>query len=210
MPWEKHYQSSKSVLLYPDENLVRMLKSYLSQNSIQDVSAIDLGCGTGRHLNLLYELGIRNTFGLDNSHNALLKTKGIYSYPLVLGENSKLPVKDKSMDIALSWGSLHYCKKNELSIQISEIYRILKRKGILFGTLRSDRDTYLKNGENIGNDTWVTNIGDIRDQIVSFYSEEELVSQLSTFNTSKYGLMERTIIGDMDKRISHWFFMAEK
>jgi ubiquinone/menaquinone biosynthesis C-methylase UbiE len=208
--WNNHYTKSKSILSYPDENLVRMIKAFLIAKKPHTLSSIDLGCGTGRHLKMLHESGIDNITGLDASLNALAMCKGLYILPLVQGNNMALPFKDSAFDLAISWGSLHYSAKNLLQQQLSEIHRVMRKGGRFFGTLRSDMDTYLKTGKNIGNDTWVTSLEDIKDSVVSFYNESELKDALGIFRAFKYGIIERTIIGDMQKRISHWVFWADK
>jgi ubiquinone/menaquinone biosynthesis C-methylase UbiE len=211
--WDIHYTRTKSILTYPDENLVRMLKAYLADKTPKDIESlvsVDLGCGTGRHLKLLYESGIQNIIGFDTSMNALAKCKELYSSPLIQADNKSLSVKDSVIDIAISWGSLHYCSKDFLPEQITEIYRIMKNGARFFGTLRSEKDTYLKKGKHIGNDTWITDLADIKNSVVSFYNENELASTLRIFSKFRYGIIERTIIGDIQKRISHWIFWAEK
>ncbi len=209
-PWDTHYTRSKSKLLYPDENLVRMLKSYLDGKVDSELAAIDIGCGSGRHLNLLDDLEIKTILGLDNSMNALSIAGEIHQSPLIQGDNIELPFKEDVFDIAVSWGSLHYCEKYLLDAQLKEIQRILKNHGRFFGTLRSRKDTHLQRGKDLGRGTWITDIGDIKNQVVSFYNEEELQSALGIFNRFEYGIIERTIIGDMKKLISHWIFWAEK
>jgi ubiquinone/menaquinone biosynthesis C-methylase UbiE len=211
--WNNHYTRVKSILTYPDENLVRMIKVYLADmtlNDLESLASIDLGCGTGRHLKLLYESGIQNITGIDTSINALKICKELYSFRLIQADNKSLSFRDSAFDLAISWGSLHYCSKDLVSEQIAEIYRILKKGSRFFGTLRSERDTYLKKGRHIGNDTWITDLDDIKNSVVSFYNENELNSALDIFNKFAYGIIERTIIGDMQKRISHWIFWAEK
>lgn len=209
-PWESHYKKSKSILIYPDENLVRLLKGFLDKKRKTDIRAIDIGCGTGRHMNLLDDFGVKSIIGVDNSINALSTVKKLYEFPVVQGENFRLPVKDKSFDIAVSWGSLHYCRKDSVHEQVKEIRRALKTRGMLFGTLRSDRDTYLKRGKQLPDGSWITNLKDLKEQIVSFYNEKELLSVLKEFNKIEYGIIERTMIGDMNKLLSHWIFRAEK
>lgn len=208
--WDFHYTRSKSVLSYPDENLVRLLSGFLADRDRQRLRAIDTGCGTGRHLKLLSELGIGFSAGLDNSFNALSAIKNDNNQSLVQGDNISLPFRDETFDIAVSWGSLHYCKKDRLMPQIMEIYRIIKPGGVFFGTLRCDRDTYLKRGEHLGDGTWITSLNDLKDQVVSFYNESELKKALGIFKNPEYGLIERTLIGDMNSVISHWIFRAEK
>ena len=65
-------------------------------------------------------------------------------------------------------------------------------------------------GKDLGGGTWITDINDIKNSIVSFYSEEELQSAFRIFSRFEYGIIERTLIGDLKKRISHWVFWAEK
>jgi ubiquinone/menaquinone biosynthesis C-methylase UbiE len=207
--WDDHYSRKKSVLQYPDENLVRMLKSYISPGE-KEMTAIDLGCGSGRHIALLIELGITNTAGMDYSMNAMEICRMIGPARLVLGDNSAIPVKSDMFDIAVTWGSLHYSAKESLGPMLNEMRRIIKKGGRLFGTLRSSGDSYMKRGRHLGNDTWITDLNDIKKSIVSFYSEEELRSALSIFSRFEYGIMERSRIGDTGKIISHWFFWAEK
>ena len=209
--WENHYTKGKSILTYPDENLVRLLKSFLvRKKGVSGLTAIDLGCGSGRHLKLLEDLGIRIFYGMDYSINALLLCKEQFSYTYVQADNKFLPIKNNSFDIVISWGSLHYCEKSCFNNIIEEIYRVIRRGGRFFGTLRSERDTYLKNGIDMGEGTWITQLSDIKNSVVSFFSEDELRSALNLFSRYKYGIMERTDLGDVNRVISHWFFWAEK
>ena len=53
-------------------------------------------------------------------------------------------------------------------------------------------------------------LNDIKNSVVSFFSEEELKSSFKIFTMFEFGLMERSIIGDTEKIISHWFFRAKK
>jgi len=86
----------------------------------------------------------------------------------------------------------------------------MKRGGSLFATLRSDNDTYLKTGTHLSNNTWKTGLDDLTGTIVSFFKEEELNGIFSSFENFSYGWMERTIVGDTGKVISHWIISAKK
>lgn len=208
--WNTHYTRDKSVLLYPDENLVRMLKPYCQGHDPAAMRALDLGCGTGRHLKLLYEMGVQFAAGIDTSPNALASCPRIPGGALMLADALQTPLQNETFDIVIAWGSLHYTVKDNLGVMLSEIHRVMKKGGRLFGTLRSTRDTYLKRGTHVGNDTWITTAPDIRHSTVSFYSEAELRSALGIFSDSRYGIMERSLTGDIEKIISHWFFWAKK
>ncbi|OHD70190.1 MAG: hypothetical protein A2W19_05225 [Spirochaetes bacterium RBG_16_49_21] len=209
--WDDHYASEKAGLRYPDENLVRLLTKELSRlKKPLPLTAVDIGCGSGRHLKLLSDLGIGYVLGLDSSSNALRMAKKRFSWPLLLADASNIPLKDASADIAVAWGSLHYGRKEQLPVMLGEIERILARKGHLFATLRSIRDTHLKTGKHLGNDVWMTRLDDISGSVVSFYSEDELIRAFSLFTEFKFGLMERTLVGDTSALISHWVVHAVK
>ena len=205
--WNKHYTKEKSKLNYPDEYLVRMLAKEIRENSsLQNGKALDLGCGSGRHLKLLNDFNVGFVIGTDLSPQALKFCDGM----LMVCDNMSLPIKNESIDIVIAWGSLHYNHKSETPKMITEILRILKKSGIFLGTLRSSRDTYLKSGTNLGNDVWQTSLTDIQGSISSFYNEDEIKSIFSEFESLQLGLSERTIMGDLDKLISHWILRAVK
>lgn len=208
--WEKHYTAGKSELLYPDENLVRLLRKNPLLASPGGHTAVDLGCGSGRHIKLLNDLGLSRVVGLDSSYNALVISRKQCPGPLLQGNNLHLPLRNDIADIVICWGSLHYNNKYDLMTMLEEILRILKKGGYLLATLRSARDTYLKRGSHLGNDTWVTDVNDISGSTVSFYNEEELKVAFSIFNSVTYGLMERTLMGDITSLLSHWIIEARK
>jgi ubiquinone/menaquinone biosynthesis C-methylase UbiE len=206
--WDNHYTRSKSELLYPDENLVRLLNKSVRDHGA--MTAVDLGCGSGRHLRLLSDMGISRIVGLDVSHGALAISRKTGQTLLVQGNTMQLPLKDGTADIIIAWGSLHYNVKSDLAPMLAEIIRTLKKDGHVFATLRSSRDTYLKRGKHLGNDTWITDLEDISGSTASFYSENEIKKELSVFTEYSYGLIERTLVGDISSLISHWIIHARK
>jgi ubiquinone/menaquinone biosynthesis C-methylase UbiE len=209
--WNSHYKKHKSVLSYPDENLVRLVSRKLKETGGgSNLNAIDIGCGSGRHLALLEDSGIKGVYGSDFSFNALNICKD-NGFPFVINcDNKNLPFFDGTFDIAVAWGSLHYSSKDEMRIMLGEVKRIIKKGGSLFATLRRDNDTYLKTGTHMGNNTWRTGLDDLTGTLASFFSEDEVKDIFSIFDNFSYGWMERTIIGDTGKVISHWVITATK
>jgi ubiquinone/menaquinone biosynthesis C-methylase UbiE len=202
--WNKHYTRDTSVLLYPDEQLVRMLAKYAYNKK----TALDVGCGTGRHVKLLYEFGCDVVVGVDISFNALTQCKKILHGSFVQANTQKLPFGDSSFDIVVAWGSLHYTTKENLPAMLHEIKRILTSDGVFFGTLRSINDTYIARGRHLGNNTWETALPDIDGAVVSLFSLEEVKTYLQVFSDFHIGLMERTVLDELDKKLSHWYFYA--
>ncbi len=209
--WNSHYKKNKSVLTYPDENLVRLVAREInSRKEIKGLKAIDIGCGSGRHMALLEDSGISGVYGSDYSINALNICRDA-GFPLVINcDNRHLPFRDETFDMAIAWGSLHYSSKDEMRIMLEEIKRIIRAGGSLFATLRRDNDTYLKTGTHLGNNTWRTGLDDLTGTVASFFSEDELKDIFGIFGSFSYGWMERTIIGDTGKVISHWVISAKR
>ncbi len=209
--WNKHYKKDKSVLSYPDENLVRLVMKELQRHqSFEELQAIDIGCGSGRHIAFMQNAGMKHVYGTDNSFNALDICRDLNPEQLINCDNRDIPLRNDLFDISVAWGSLHYSTKPEIIPMISEIRRITKSGGSFFATLRSDKDTYLKTGKHLGNNTWQTGLDDLTGTTVSFYNEDELKQLFSGFSELNYGWMERTIIGDTSKVISHWIISARK
>ncbi len=208
--WQEHYQRKKSELTYPDENLVRLLARALREKGAwQSPVALDLGCGSGRHLALLKDFGFSTIVGSDNSIRALelsQETGGL----LFQGDNRALPLRDRSCHLVVAWGSLHYAPKNDLPLMLKEVSRILSDNGLFVGTLRRDNDTYMKRGKHLGNNVWQTELNDIAGTVTAFYSEEELKNYFSIFSSTEYGTAERSPLGTPQEVISHWVFYSSK
>jgi ubiquinone/menaquinone biosynthesis C-methylase UbiE len=186
-----------------------MLKPWKDSRGDENLSLLDLGCGSGRHIALAHDLGFGSVTGSDIARNGLEIAKE-FGAALVCADSRDLPFRDSSFDAVVSWGSLHYGPKADLPVMISEILRILNDRGALFGTLRSSRDTMMKKGTHLGNNEWRTSLDDIGGSIVSFYTEDELKSALSPFPHYSYGLIERTPLGNTGTVISHWYFRADR
>lgn len=202
--WNKHYTRDTSVLLYPDEQLVRMLAKYAGNKK----RALDVGCGTGRHVKLLHEFGCDFVVGIDISFNALAHCNKILQGSFVQANTLKLPFSERTFDIVVAWGSLHYTTKDNLPVMLQEIKRILCPGGVFFGTLRSINDTFIAKGRHLGNNTWETALPDINGAVVSLFSLDEVKTYLHVFNEYHIGLMERTVLDDLTKTLSHWYFYA--
>ncbi len=202
-PWNSHYTKDKSLLSFPDENLVRMLSKDGNGNG---KTALDLGCGSGRHLPLLASFGY-TAIGSDIADNALQKCKPLSDY-LLCCSNTSLPLKDSSVHCTCAWGSLHYCFKHETRKQIAELFRIMKTGGILYGTLRAETDNFFERIEK-RNSSWLCRTDSLKPLIVSFFDSAELTDLFSIFSSFSFGYCARTQIGE-EKLIAHWYFRAEK
>ncbi len=198
--WNEHYTRVKSRLLYPDENLVRILNKI----EIKSGAALDFGAGSGRHSILLKNFGFSVT-SVDYSENSLALIKELDpTINTILASEPPYPFPDISFDLIVSWGVLHYNPEETIHKILAEKYRILKKGGYLAGTIRADGDTFLgvKEGK--------ISAKDLAGADAKLYSKESVVSLLNQFSNTQLGYMERTPIGKLEEKISHWIFLCRK
>lgn len=196
--WDKHYKKDISTLQYPDENLVRILSKLKLEGT-----ALDHGSGSGRHIKLLKEFGFAVS-ACDYSKESILKINSLYPDVQThwIGESS-LPYQNKTFDVIVSWGVLHYNDWEDAQKIILELKRILKKGGYLIGSIRSSKDTHLKTKDQI------VNLQDIKGSKVKLYEFEEVKLLLQNFEQVQYAYMERSVIGNLEERICHWIFQAK-
>lgn len=135
-----------------DPRIVKRLESLLSEKSIDSkMSALDLGCGGGRHTEMLVKMGF-STSVIDLNPQMLratVKRVGKKNLDSVKrGTIVKLPFKDESFDVVVTTGVLHQAKNiYEYQVAIKELSRLLKPKGIVCLNIFTSHvldDTYTK------------------------------------------------------------------
>jgi len=182
--WDNHYVRSRAQQLYPDENVVRLLKKEFAAVAAKSC-ALDLGAGSGRHLPLLQE-HFEHVYACDFSRTSL----SLYSEEKLHKAQAKLPelpYADNSFDFILCWGVLHYLAQEEIAVAIAEIRRVLKPNGSIFLTLRSDKDTHLKSQ---------LSAGDLREGHARLFSKEEALTLFEGVSQIKYGFILRQILDE--------------
>ena len=195
--WDAHYQKDKSVLIIPDENLVRMTAN------LSGGTALDFGAGSGRHIPWLRNLGFKVT-ALDFSSSSVEQlVKYFPETPSVLAAEPPYEFTDNYFDLVVNWGVLHYNNEETVVKILDEFSRILKPGGILVGSIRSDKDTYLRAQDH------AIKHPDLQDSYIDLYSLERLTALLSSFRDVRIGYTERTRPGDLEHRICHWIFHAK-
>jgi len=121
------YDKQKGNLLMElDEQL---LDKMLSRADLKGKSVVDLGCGTGRHWNKLFDHGVQKVIGVDSSKKMLEVLLGKFPTAethLAIGSKMK-EVKDLSADTIVSNLTIGYIKDIETAFR--EWHRILKKGG---------------------------------------------------------------------------------
>lgn len=97
-------------------------------------TGLDVGTGNGRHAELLAE-GCRWVVGVDLSHEALAQAgrrarcRG-FELELVAGEATAIPLRDRTVDLAVYVATIHHLPTRELRIEsLDELARVLRPSG---------------------------------------------------------------------------------
>lgn len=214
--WDKTYAEGRSLLVWPDENVVASLNRHKGQFD----KGIDLACGAGRHAILMSEMGIES-IGIDSSKASIefakqqSKSMGLENVEFINSLIQDVQFKKESFDIVIAWGLIHYLEKEDKKQFIEKVKSILKPNGMFLLTLRSTEDSRKNNGIEIESDRYLVDYFDkgtnrVKQTKMYFWDEEGVKNMLKGF--SKIDLGHRIIepIGSIGNRTAHWLVEAFK
>jgi SAM-dependent methyltransferase len=174
--------------------------------------ALDLGCGTGRHLTLLGRQGF-SLCGMDIAPNGIevsrrrIEDEG-RSAMLVLAGMQDLPFAGGSFDAVLSIHVLYHATRAGMLRSMDEIARVLRPGGLFVGTLLSTRTWKYGEGEMLEPETFVQPRGPEAGVPHHYCDESESRSLLSGFELLDLHLDE--FADEAGERQSHWEFLAQR
>lgn len=97
----------------------------------KNMKILDAGCGGGRNSTYFLDNNYDYT-GIDISLGALQEINNSNNN-LILGQLEKLPFRNSHFDTVICNAVLHFAKShNDFKKMLSEIFRVLNKKGILF------------------------------------------------------------------------------
>lgn len=120
----------------PDPRVKKRLELFVRQKKdMVELSALDLGCGGGRHTELLVGLGFKTSI-VDLNWRMLRSTVSRVGRSKLASVKwasiTRLPHKDGVFDVIVTTGVLHQAKNfQEYQIAISELSRTLKSGGVI-------------------------------------------------------------------------------
>jgi SAM-dependent methyltransferase len=178
----------------------------------QPARILDLGCGTGRHLIFLEDLGYQS-FGLDISPTGLtysrewLQKKG-HPVRILMADMTSLPYSSSSFDLIISTYVIHHNILADMRKTIKEMYRLLIPGGMILVSIPSTRGFRHDRGKQIEPGTIIPDIGQDCG-IPHHYSDlGEIASEFVAYVIREIKLEE--VMNDDGYLSSHWFIRAEK
>lgn len=214
--WDACWEHEENQPWYPDEQVVRFLARYVSRRIGVAADAVrhaggavpaglDLGCGKGRHVVLMRELGIE-AYGIDVSDNAIafarqwLAARGLTA-KLATGLMSRLPYPDARFDFVVSHGVFDHVLAVVRQAALVEVERVLKPGGWFFVSVISERDSAFGHGREVEDRTWLVAEGFETGIPQAFFDRDRIRAEFAGFNVESIVLCEcealegRSLIG---------------
>jgi len=206
--WDDRWQTAegRDEWLNPDPHVVRFAKARREAGA---ETALDLGCGVGRHSLALARLGFVTT-AFDASMAGLDYTKRAAeeeSLALIFerGNITDLPFPDGSFDFVVSLNVIYHGDATVVRQALSEIRRVLKPGGFYHDTMLSKRNARFGEGVEVAPDTFVKPDGDGDKQHPHFYCDAAgLIGLFEGFE-----ILTLEDVEPKGPRTWHWYVGAE-
>ena len=177
----------------PDESVVSFVTLLKKKN--KRVRVLDLGCGAGR--NLIYTANQNfEVHGLEMSETGLNFTKKRLrkrnlKANILKSDMNLLPYIDSCFDAVICVFTIYHQKLGRIQTTISEIHRVLKKRGTLLTNFHSKRSGMYRKGVEVEKDTFIRENGPEKGVAHHFTDEEEIRKLLKDFKNVSIMLRER-------------------
>lgn len=214
--WDKVYSEGRSLLVWPDENVV----SSLNRHKGQLKKGIDLACGAGRHAILMAQMGIES-IGVDSSKSSIEFAKkrsenmGLENIGFINSLVQDVQLEKESFDIVIAWGLIHYLTREDQNDFLDKVKYILKPNGMFLLTLRSTEDSRTNSGKKIETNRYLVDYFDkgtneVKQTKMYFWNEDGVNNLLKDFTRVDLGHRIIAPIGNLDNKTAHWLIEAFK
>lgn len=172
---------------------------------------LDLGCGAGRHVVYMAKRGFES-LGADISKTGIELTKQKLKNRKLEAEIIKcdmktLPYIISCFDAVVCVRTIYHQKLKEIQETISEIHRVLKRKGLFLADFHSRRSSKYGKGIKVEENTFVQENGPEKGVLHHFVDENEMRGLLRSFKIVDIETREKLIDS---YRKSRFIVLAEK
>ena len=206
--WDKRWTTAegRADWLDPDPHVMGLLPE-LKQRGAR--TALDLGCGVGRHALFLAEHGLA-VQAIDGSAAGLAvaretaQARGV-SLDLRQGTADTLPFDDGSFDFVLSWNVIYHGTLGDVGRRLAEIWRVLKPGALYQGTMLPTRNINYGRGRTVAPDTFVVDGAEERGHPHFYCDAATLVALFAGFELLSLKQQQQRKPGSW-----HWHIIAER
>jgi ubiquinone/menaquinone biosynthesis C-methylase UbiE len=168
------------------------------------VRVLDLGCGAGRHLVYMARQGFE-AHGVDSSETGLdltrkrLEGQKLKAY-LVKSDMTTLPYVDSCFDAVICLHTVYHQKLAGIQETISEINRVLRKRGYLLMNFLSKRTYSYGKGVKVEESTFMEDEGVEKGILHHFADKGEIERLLKNFKFVDLKLKEKEVDGKLRSR----------
>ena len=154
----------------------------------------DLGCGIGRHLLFLIDMGF-DVYGSDYSLDAVVEVnrhleKIEYTHRVKHESMTKITEPDESYDAVIAYNVVYHACLSDMVKALNNIYRILKPLGSLLITFQSRKSPGYKKELEVEPWTIVKNKGNEKDIPHHYVDRDEIFQLLSGYDIVELSYIE--------------------
>lgn len=215
--WDDTYKEGAAYLQYPREPIVvsyHRIKKMFPEN----YSFLDYGFGSGNHIEFMIDKA-EELYGIEVSNEAINMTskrlevfENFKKENLVLSNGDFIKEFENKFDFIIAWNSIYYNTQDTIKDTIDNLYKYLKKDGVLIASLPTYRSLFKKHSIRIDSSTFKLTNG-ISEQegcnIVIPKDEEEFKSYFKQFNILDLGHEEK-ISYKIDDFHSHYYGILQK
>lgn len=206
--WDQILRRKEYSLENPDGIVVNFASTIENREAKR---ILDLGCGAGRHVVYFAERGFE-AYGADISETGLKLTKNKLrskkvEAAIIKSDMRLLPFIDTCFDAAICVQTIYHQKLKEIQETVSEIQRVLKKKGLFLTNFHSTRSSKLGEGTKVEENTFMQETGPERGILHHFVDENELCELFKDFRIVDLETKEKMIETYLR---SHFNVLAEK
>lgn len=155
--WEEFYSAGQQLNKYPFNHVPNFFFRHRPRDKkLSDVTVMEVGFGAGNNLWMCAREGA-NVCGVDAAESGVKFAKERFaaeglSGDLRLGDFTKLPFDDNSVDMVINRQALTQVSHSRSKVAVAEILRCLKPGGVFWNNMFSD--TTYKEGDFLGDGLW--------------------------------------------------------
>lgn len=182
----KNYQKGGLAWATLGGRVLSQFADFVKSNKFVTKHALEIGCGTGKYLVLLKELGFA-TDGIDSSETAVEMTRANLKddSDIKLADMFKYDIPQDRYDLIFSIFSIHHGYKDQVKKTIEKIHKALLPGGKILITLpgyenNKNWETF-KNNQDLGNGVFAPMSGPETGLPHSFYTKPEVEELFQSF-----------------------------
>lgn len=201
--WNKLFLTKQDNLGIPQEEFFKFYHKYLEKN--KNIKVLDLACGKGRHTLFLAKNKI-STYATDISKEAIdnLNKKKIrkrIKFEARVESMDKICFQNNFFDCVVCLNAIHHGTKQDIENRIYEIKRVVKKEGIVFINLATNKNQCYRKGIRLEPNTYISTANVDAGEIHHFFSKNK---SIELFN-NHFRKLEFYFA-----KPNHWYFIGKK